>query len=99
MLSFRLRLAGADQGKPGMQKGTKRVRVRLWREVLEYGDVEVTVPVNASLEEIIQAAIAGYENTDIEAGGDTDGETIKWLKARWRPGGVPMVILSDGGRT
>ena len=98
MLYFRLRLAGADQGKPGMQKATKRVRVRLWREVLEYGDVEVTVPESASLEEINHAAWAGYENTDIEAGGDTDGETIKWLKARWRPGGVPM-ILSGGGRT
>ena len=99
VLSFLLRLAGADQGKPGMQKATKRVRVRLWREVLEYGDVEVTVPVSASLEEINQAAIAGYENTDIEAGGDTDGETIRWLKATWRPAGIPMVRPSGGVRT
>ena len=95
MLSFLLRLAGVDQGKPGMQK----VRVRLWRQVLEYGDVEVTVPVNASLEEIIQAAIAGYENTDIEAGGNTDGQTIRWLKATSRPAGIPMVRPSGGVRT
>jgi hypothetical protein len=99
VLYFRLRLAGADQGKPGMQKGTKRVRVRLWREVLEYGDVEVIVPISASLEEINQAAIAGYENTDIEAGGDTDDETIRWLKATWRPAGIPMVRPSGGVST
>jgi hypothetical protein len=77
----------------------QKVRVRLWREVLEYGDVEVTVPVNASLEEIIQAAIAGYGNTDIEAGGDTDGETIRWLKATSRPAGIPMVRPSGDVRT
>jgi len=99
VLSFLLRLAGRTKGNRGMQKATKRVRVRLWREVLEYGDVEVTVPVSASLEEINQAAIAGYENTDIEAGGDTDGETIRWLKATWRPAGIPMVRPSGGVRT
>jgi hypothetical protein len=84
VLPFLLRLAGADRGRPGMQKATKRVRITLWREILEYGDVEVTVPVNASLEEIIQAAIAEYENTD--------GETIRWRKATSRPAGIPMVI-------
>ena len=99
MLSFLLRLAGRTKGNRGMQKATKRVRVRLWREVLEYGDVEVTVPVNASLEEIIQAAIAEYEHTGNEAGWDTDGETIRWRKATSRPVGIPMVRPSGGVRT
>ncbi len=74
-----------------MQKATKEVRITLWREILEYGDVEVTVPVNASLEEVIQAAIAEYENTNNAAGWDTDGETIKWRKAKSRLAGIPMV--------
>ena len=82
-----------------MQKATKRVRITLWRQILEYGDVEVTVPLNASLEEIIQAAVAEYENTENEAGWYTDGETDRWRKATSRLVGAPMVRPSGGVKT
>ena len=58
MLTFLSRLVGAYRGRQGMQKATKRVRITLWRQILEYGDVEVTVPLNASLDQIIEAAVA-----------------------------------------
>ena len=95
MLPFLLRLVGAYRGRQGMQKATKKVRITLWRQILEYGDVEVTVPLNASLEEIIQAAVAEYENTENEAGRYTDGETIRWRKATSRLAGTPVVRQSE----
>ena len=82
---------GGLRGRQGMQRGTKKVRITLWRQILEYGDVEVTVPLNASLDQIIEAAVAEYENTENEAGLYTDGETIGWRKATSRLVGVPMV--------
>ena len=78
-----------------MQRGTKKVRITLWRQILEYGDVEVTVPLNASLDQIIEAAVAEYKNTENEAGLYTDGETIGWRKATSRLVGVPMVRPGD----
>jgi hypothetical protein len=78
-----------------MQRGTKKVRITLWREILEYGDVEVTVPLNASLDQIIEAAVAEYKNTENEAGLDTDGETIGWRKATSRLVGAPTVRPDD----
>jgi hypothetical protein len=69
----------------------KKVRITLWRQILEYGDVEVTVPLNAGLEEIIQAAVAKYENTENEAGWYTDGETNRWRRVTSRLAGTPMV--------
>ena len=71
------------------------MRVTLWRQVLEYGDVEVTVPLNASLDQITEAAVAEYENTENEAG----LETIGWRKATSRLVGVPMVRPSGGEKT
>lgn len=79
-----------------MQKTTKKVRITLWRHILEYGDVEVTVPLDASLDQIIQAAVAEYENTENKAGWPTDGETIRWRKATSRLAGTPMVRPPDG---
>ena len=74
-----------------MQRDTKKVRIRLWRQILEYGDVEVTIPLNASLDQIIEAAVAEYKNTENEAGLYTDGETIGWRKATSSLVGAPMV--------
>ena len=88
MLPFLLRLVGPYRERQGMQK---KVRITLWRQILEYGDVEVTVPLNAGLEEIIQAAIAKYENTENEAGWYTDGETNRWRRVTSRLAGTPMV--------
>ena len=82
-----------------MQKATKKVRITLWRHILEYGDVEVTVPLNASLDQIIQAAVAEYQNTENQAGWCADGETIRWRKATSRLAGTPMVRRSDGAQT
>jgi len=82
-----------------MQRGTKKVRVTLWRQTLEHGDVEVTVPLNASLDQIIEAAVAEYKNTENEAGSYTEGETIGWSKATSRLVGVPMVSPSGGVKT
>lgn len=82
-----------------MQKATKKVRITLWRQILEYGDVEVTVPLNASPDQIIQAAVAAYKNTENEAGWYTDGETNRWRKATSRLVGTPMVTPSGGAKT
>ena len=78
-----------------MQSGTKKVRITLWRQTLEYGDVEVTVPLNASLDQIFEAAVAEYQNTENEAGLDTDGGTIGWHKATSRLVGAPTVRPGD----
>ena len=78
-----------------MQRGTKMVRIRLWRQTLEYDDVEVTVPLNASLDQIIEAAVGQYKNTENEAGLYTHGETIGWRKATSMLVGAPMVRPGD----
>ena len=78
-----------------MQRGTKKVRITLWRQTLEYGDVEVTVPLNASLDQINEAAVAEYKKTENEAGLYTDGETIGWRKATSTLVGAPVVRPSD----
>lgn len=99
MLPFRLRLVGAYRGIQGMQIAMKKVRITLWRQILEYGDVEVAVPMNASLEEIIQVAVAEYENTENQAGWHTGGGAIRWRKATSRLAGTPMVGPSGGVKT
>ncbi len=81
-----------------MQKATKKVRITLWRQILEYGDVEVTVPLNASLDQIIQAAVAQYKNTE-NAGWYTDGETNRWRRATSELVGTPMVRPSGSVKT
>lgn len=78
-----------------MQRGSKTVRIRLWRQILEYGDVEVIVPLNASLDQIIEAAVSEYKNTDNKAGLYTDGETIGWRKATSTLVGAPVVRPGD----
>jgi hypothetical protein len=78
-----------------MQRGTKMVRIRLWRQVLEYGDVEVTVPLNASLDEIIEAAVSEYKNTETRPGLFIDDETIGWRKATSTLVGAPVVRPGD----
>ena len=82
-----------------MQRGTKKVRVSLWRQTLEHGDVEVTVPLNASLDQIIEAAVSEYKNIENQAGLYIDGETIGWRKATSTLVGVPMVSPSGGVKT
>ena len=78
-----------------MQRGTKKVRVTLWRQILEYGDVEVTVPLNASLDQIIEAAVSEYKSIENKSGLYVDGEAIEWRKATSTLVGAPMVRPGD----
>jgi hypothetical protein len=78
-----------------MQRDTKKVHVRLWRQILEYGDVEVTIPLNANLDQIIEAAVAEYKNTQNEVGLYTDGEAIGWRKTTSSLVGAPTVRPGD----
>ena len=70
-------------------------RVRLWRQTLEYGDVEVTVPLNASLDQIIEAAVSEYRNIENKAGLYLDGETIGRRQATSTLVGAPMARHGD----
>ena len=78
-----------------MQRGTKKVRIALWRQILEHGDVEATVPLNANLDQIIEAAVSEYKPIENKAGLYIDGETIGWRKATSTLVGAPTLIHGD----
>ena len=79
MLPFLLRLVGAYRGRQGMQRGTKKVRITLWRQTLEYGDVEVTVPLNASLDPHESPHFRGTrKGRNLRVSALPDGESAGW---------------------